>query len=139
MKKLVIFCIVAAMFAACGGGSPVDKAISDMEKAFAKYEKNKGNLTADDWANLEKEVEEPLKVLNDAAESGKLGVMQQLKITAAIVKWAAVAMEAGFLEIEKETGINRENWGEELEKAIKEATQEIEKAAEGIEKAAEKE
>jgi RNAse (barnase) inhibitor barstar len=126
------------MFVACGGGSPVDKAIADMEKAFVKYEKNKGNMTEADWDNLSKEVEEPMRILNEAAESGKLGVMQTLKITATIVKWAAVAMEAGFQELEKSTGIDRENWGEELEKAAQELTKELEKAAGEIEKEAEK-
>jgi len=39
-------------------------------------------------------------------------------------------MEAGFSEIEKQTGINREEWSNEIEKAAKE----LEKALEGLEK-----
>ena len=133
MKRIIIVGIIAAIICAgCGGSSSVDKAISQVEKALEKVEKNKGNMTQSDWQSLEKEVEEPLQVIADALEKNKVGVMDKLKVVTLVAKWSAVVMEAGFTEIEKETGINRENLGAELEKAAKE----LEKAAEGIEKAA---
>ena len=102
-----------------------------MEKVIQKVEKNKGKMTENDWHNLEKEAEEPLRVLEDALEKNKIGAIQKVKLIALTAKWATVMMEAGFTEIEKATGVNRENWQTELEKA----TQEIEKAAQEIEKA----
>ena len=118
------------MFAGCGGKSSVDKAVSQVEKAIEKVEKNKGKMTEADWQNLEKEVEAPLQIIANALETNKVGVVQRVKVMTLVTKWAAVAMEAGFTEIEKQTGIDRENWGNELEKA----TKELEKALEGIEK-----
>jgi len=87
-------------------------------------------MTEADWKALEKEVEEPLQVIAKALEENKVGVMERIKVIALVGKWAAVAMEAGFTEIEKETGVKREEWGNELEKAAKE----IEKAAKELEK-----
>jgi len=133
MKRIVIISIIAVFFVGCGGGSSsnLDKSISQVEKALEKVEKNKGQMTVDDWNNLEKELEEPLKVISDALDSDKVGVMAKMKIVAVAAKWAAVLAEAGAKEIEKQTGITRENWGNELEKVVKElekATDELEKA-----------
>jgi len=132
MKRIIIIGIIAAICAGCGGSSPVDKAINQVEKALAKAEKNKGNMTEADWKSLEKEVEEPLQVIANALENNKVGVMERIKVMTLVAKWTAVAMEVGFTEIEKSTGIDRENWGNELEKAAKE----LEKAAGEFEKIA---
>ena len=133
MKKFIIACIVVAICTACGGSS-VDKAISQIEKALEKVEKNKGKMTEDDWRALEKEVEEPLKVISDALDNDKVGVIGKVKILAVTAKWATVLAEAGLKEIEKQTGVAMENWGSELEKAAKEleesgALKELEEAA----------
>ena len=133
MKKLFIACIIVAICTACGGSS-VDKAISQVEKALEKVEKNKGKMTEDDWRALEKEVEEPLKVISDALDNDKVGVIGKVKILAVTAKWATVLAEAGVQEIEKQTGVAMENWGTELEKAAKEleesgALKELEQAA----------
>ena len=130
MKRLIIISIVALLFAGCGGSSSIDKAISQVEKALEKVEKNKGNMTESDWQNLEKEMEEPLQVIANALETNKVGMVQRVKVMTLVAKWTAVAMEAGFTEIEKQTGIDRENWGNELEKA----TKDLEKALEEVEK-----
>ena len=87
-------------------------------------------MTEADWKNLEKEVEEPLQVIANALENNKVGVMERIKVMTLVTKWTAVLMEAGFTEIEKSTGIDRENWSNELEKAAKE----LEKAAGELEK-----
>ena len=135
MKKIIIIGIIATMFAGCGGGaSSLDKSISQVEKALEKVEKNKGKMTEDDWRLLEKELEEPLKVISDALESDKVGVIAKVKIVALAAKWTAALTEAGVSEIEKQTGINRDNWGTELENLAKE----LEKASSELEKAAEK-
>ena len=148
MKKLIIFSIIVAICTACGGGSSVDKAISQVEKALEKVEKNKGKMTEEDWHALEKEVEEPLKVIADALENDKVGVVGKMKIIAVSAKWATALAEEGARELERRTGVERENWGSELEKAAKElensglgkelekAAQELAKAAQELEKAA---
>ena len=131
MKKIIIIGIITAIFAGCGGTSSVDRAITQVEKALEKVEKNKGNMTEADWRSLEQEVEESLQVIANAIESNKVGMMERLKLMTLAAKWATVTMEVGLSEIEKQTGIDRENWGDELEKAAKE----IEKAAQELEKA----
>jgi len=123
----MIIGIIAAMFAGCGGSS-LDQAINQVEKALAKVEKNKGNMTEADWKTLEREVEEPLKVIAHALETNKVGVMERIKVMTLVAKWATVALEAGFTEIEKQTGIHRDEWSNEIEKS----TRELEKALEGI-------
>jgi len=120
MKKVIIVCIIAAFFVACGGSSSLDNAINQVEKAIEKFEKNKGNFTETDWQTLEKEVEKPLETIKNALESGKVGAIQKVKLITLTAKWASVVMEVGFTEIEKQTGIDREDWNEELEKIIKE-------------------
>lgn len=137
MKRLVVIGAIVAIFVGCGGSSSIDKAVGQIEKAIEKVEKNKGKMTENDWHNLEKEVEEPLKILADALEKDKVGAIQKLKLMTLTAKWATVVIAAGVTEIEKSTGINRENWETELEKAAQElekAAQEIEKAAQGVEK-----
>ena len=131
MKNLIITCIVVALFSSCGGSS-VDKSISQVEKALAKVEKNKGKMTEADWHNLEKEVEAPLKVIAEALESDKIGMVGKMKLVAITAKWAAVLAEAGLSELEKRTGIERENLGSELEKAVQEFGKELEKATQGL-------
>ena len=130
MKKIIIIGIIAAICAGCGGSSPINKAISQVEKALEKVEKNKGNMTESDWQNLEKEVEEPLQVIANALESNKVGMVERIKLMALVGKWATVAMEAGFTEIEKQTGVKRDEWNNELEKAAKE----LEKVANDLDK-----
>ena len=142
MKKLIITGIIVVLFASCGGGSStVDKSISQIEKALQKVEKNKGKMTESDWRNLEKEVEEPLKAITDAMDKNKVGIMGKMKIVAVTAKWAAVLAEAGISEFANKTGIERENFGKELEKVVKELenntgdlNKELEKAAKELEK-----
>ena len=133
MKKLIIIGIIAAICTACGGSSSVNKAISQVEKALVKVEKNKGKMTEADWRSLEKEVEAPLKVIAEALENEKVGVVGKVKILAVTAKWATVLAEAGLSELERRTGIERENWASELEKATTEFTNQLEQAAKEFE------
>ena len=132
MKKVLIVCIIVAVCAACGG-SQVDKAISQVEKALEKVEKNKGKMTEDDWRALEKEVEAPLKVISDALDDDKVGVIGKVKILAVTAKWATVLAEAGMSELEKRTGVERENWAGEIERATQEAGSQLEQAVKEFE------
>ena len=116
MKKLIVAGIIVALFVACGGSNSVDKAISRVEKAVEKVEKNKGNMTESDWESLTKELEEPLKVISDALEKDKVGLMTKMKIIAVSAKWAAVLGQAGLNELGKQMV----EAGKELEKATKE-------------------
>ena len=132
MKKLIITGIIVALFAACGGSS-VDKSISKVEKAIEKVEKNKGEMTEADWEALAKEVEEPLKVISDALEKDKVGLVTKMKIVAVSAKWAAVIGQAGL----KELGRQMVEAGKELEKAKQElddsgALKELEKAVQEL-------
>jgi hypothetical protein len=137
MKKILILCMMVVLLVACGG-SPVDKAISQVEKAIAKVEKNKGNMTDEDWKTLEKEVEAPLKVISEALDDDKVGVVGKMKIVAVTAKWATIMSEAAARELEKRTGIAMEELKPELEKAAKELEEsgiatELEKAAKQLE------
>jgi len=99
MKKLIFVGImIAAMCAGCSSSSPVDKAITQIEKALEQVEKNKGNMTEEDWQNLAKEVEEPLQVIQDALEADQTSAMDK-KIMALMAKWVVVVSEAGFAEL----------------------------------------
>jgi prefoldin subunit 5 len=138
MKKLFIAVFIVALCAACGGSSSVDKAISKVEKALEKVEKNKGKMTEEDWRNLEKEVEEPLKALVEALEKEEVGIVGKMKIVAVTAKWATVLAEAGARELEKKTGVGLENLGKELEKELDKAGKELEKSGSSLEKELEK-
>ncbi|MCL2502802.1 MAG: hypothetical protein FWE99_06695 [Bacteroidales bacterium] len=132
MKKMkfITMLIIAMICVSCSGSSSVNKAITQVEKALEKVEKNKGNMSESDWKNIEKEMEGPLQVIAHALESNEVGMMERIKLMAVAAKWATVAMEAGFAEIEKQTGVHREELGNELEKAVRE----IEKAAQELER-----
>jgi len=133
MKKLIVIGLIVAICTACGGGSSVDKAISQVEKALENVEKNKGKMTEDDWKNLEKEVEAPLKVISEALDNDKVGIVGKMKILAVSAKWATALTEAGVRELERRTGIERENLAGEIEKASKELSSELEKVAKELE------
>jgi len=134
MKRFIIIGIIVAICAGCGGGgSSLDKSVNQVEKALEKVEKNKGKMSEDDWKNLEKELEEPLQVIANALESDKVGVLAKVKIVALAARWATALAEAGISEIEKQTGVDRNNWEAELEKVAKE----LEKAGSELEKAVE--
>ncbi len=117
---LSMIILAAFVFAGCVGKSEIDKALEQMDKVIAKVEKNKGNMTQADWQALEREAEAPLAVLNKAAEEDKIGPIQKLKIVTISAKWATILIDAGFSEIEKQTGIDRKDFGKELEKAAEE-------------------
>ena len=87
---------IAITFSAvsCGKGSSVDAALSQIEKAMNKVEKNKTSMTEADWQALNDELEGPANVLSAALESDKVGVMKKLKISAAMLRYAAVVGEA---------------------------------------------
>jgi len=111
----------------------INKAITQVERTLEKAEKNKGNMTEADWQNLEKELEEPLQVIANALESNKVSMMERVKLMTVATKWATLAMEVGLAELEKQTGVDREEWGNELEKALEGIDiGELQKALEGI-------
>jgi len=133
MKKLIVSVMIVALFAACGGSSSVDKAISKVEKAVEKVEKNKGNMSQADWEALSKELEEPLKVIADALEKDNVGLMTKMKIVAVSAKWAAAISQVGLNEL----GRQMVEAGKELEKAKQElddsgALKELEKAVQEL-------
>ncbi|MCL2728020.1 MAG: hypothetical protein FWD56_06530 [Bacteroidales bacterium] len=130
MKKIIITGIIAALFlVGCGGGSQstVDGAISKLEKALDKVDKNKGSMTPEAWQALEAEMEEPLKIINAALENNELGMMGALKVIGLVGRWAVVAMEYGVGQLEQEvSGYDWENLGKEIEKSVDEFSKAIE-------------
>ena len=139
MRKFIIISIIAALIAGCGA-SQLDTAISKVEKAIEKVEKNKGNMTAEEWEALGKELEQPLQVIGEAIESDKVGTVKKLKLIALAGKWSTVLMTAGFKHLGKELGVDVENpedleqLGKEFEKFANEYSEEINKAVEELEK-----
>ena len=103
---VVLACMTSILLIVACAKSPVDKAMEKIDKSIEKVEKNKDKMTKKDFEVLDKEMEEPLKVLNDA-------------------KWAAVLVSAGFKVV-----------GDELGKELKESGvtgEDVKKALEGVE------
>lgn len=101
MKKKFRISILAIaigfLTVSCGGkGSSVDAALSQIEKAMQKVEKNKTSMTEADWQALSDELEQPAKMLSDALESNDVGALKKLKISAVMLRYAAVVSEAAF-------------------------------------------
>ena len=95
--KIIIVAIVLAFVAvSCGKGSSIDAALSQMEKAMDKVEKNKTSMTTADWQALNEELEQPAKILNDALESDQVGALKKIKISAVVLRYAMVAGEAAM-------------------------------------------
>ena len=115
MKRLVIVFVIAALFACCSS-SPLDMAISKVEKTIEKVEKNKSNLSEADWQALNTELEEPLRIINEGMEQDNVGAMKKIRLFTVAARWAALLMEAGVFEIENITS----DWEKELEKVGKE-------------------
>ena len=150
LKIFIAASAVVFMVASCGGkGASVDAALSQIEKAMDKVEKNKTSMTEADWQAFSEELEGPVKILNEALESDRVGALKKLKITAVMLRYAAVVGEAAFHtaaeELQKTIPIG-EQFADSLSAAtnelqealgsdeMKEAMQEAQKALEGLQK-----
>ena len=127
MRKffVVLACMTSILLIVACAKSPVDKAMEKIDKSIEKVEKNKDKMTKKDFEALDKEMEEPLKVLNDALENDEVGALDKLKIVGKVTKWAAVLVSAGFKVV-----------GDELGKELKESGvtgEDVKKALEGVE------
>ena len=94
----IIIVVMATVFVAvsCSKSSSVDTALSQIEKAMDKVEKNKTSMTEADWEALSEELEQPAKVLNDALENDQVGALKKLKISAVMLRYVAVISEAAL-------------------------------------------
>ena len=122
---VVLACMTSILLIVACAKSPVDKAMEKIDKSIEKVEKNKDKMTKKDFEALDKEMEEPLKVLNDALENDEVGALDKLKIVGKVTKWAAVLVSAGFKVV-----------GDELGKELKESGvtgEDVKKALEGVE------
>lgn len=122
---VVLACMTSILLIVACAKSPVDKAMEKIDKSIEKVEKNKDKMTKKDFEALDKEMEEPLKVLNDALENDEVGALDKLKIVGKVTKWAAVLVCAGFKVV-----------GDELGKELKESGvtgEDVKKALEGVE------
>ena len=137
-KSIVAFALLAVMMMAvsCGGGSSssVNSAISQMEKAIDKVEKNKASMTEADWKALEAELEEPAAILEAALESNSVGAMDKLKITAISLRYVAILSEAALSTINDSLSVFNEQLQEQLNSdEMKDALKELEKGAKELE------
>lgn len=136
MKKILVIlaCMASIILIVACAKSRVDKALDKIDKSIKKVEKSKDKMTKADFEALDKEMEEPLKVLNDALEDDEVGALDKLKIVGKVTKWAAVLVSAGFKTATDEIGKELKEsgvTGDDLKKAFKEvetAGGEIEKA-----------
>ena len=96
--KIIIMAIAIVFVAvSCGGrGSSIDAALSQIEKTMNKVEKNKTSMTEAEWQALNDELEQPAKILSDALESNQVGALKKIKISAVLLRYAAVVGEAAF-------------------------------------------
>ena len=93
MKKTIValMCIVSLVIMTACGGSPVDKSLKKIDTAIEKLEKaNK----------IGKDLEEPLKVLNEALENDEIGGVTKLKIVAKVSKLSILAISAGLKDLD---------------------------------------
>ena len=101
---IYLACMTSILLIVACAKSPVDKAMEKIDKSIEKVEKNKDKMTKKDFEALDKEMEEPLKVLNDALENDEVGALDKLKIVGKVTKWAAVLVSAGFKVVGDELG-----------------------------------
>ena len=94
MKKIVfllLFAFAIITIISCGRQNEGKKALAEMERIVEKAETEKNELTADEWKELAASFEENEKIANKAAETGKLGVADRMKLVALTARWAAMA------------------------------------------------
>ena len=133
---LVLFTVMM-MAISCGGGgnSSVNAAISQMEKAIDRVEKNKTAMTEADWKALEAELKEPAAILEAALENNSVGMMEKLKITAVSLRYMTVLSEAALNTVNDSLSVINEQLQEQLNSdEMKEALKELEKGAKELEK-----
>ena len=95
--KIIIAVIAMALITvSCGKGSSIDAALSQIEKAMDKVEKNKTSMTEADWEALHEELEQSAKVLAEALESNQVGVVKKAKISMVMMRYVAVIGEAAM-------------------------------------------
>ncbi len=90
MKKIIyllLFALTATMIVSCAKNEG-EKALAEMEKITETAEKNKDKLTREEWKKLAIRFEENEKIANEAAEAGKIGVTDRIKLIAITTRWA---------------------------------------------------
>lgn len=106
MKKTIValMCIVSLIImTACGGGSPVDKALKKIDTSIEKLEKaqKKGDkLSKEDLDKIGKDLEEPLEVLNKAWDKNEISGLTKIKIIAKVSKLSLLAISAGLKDLD---------------------------------------
>ncbi len=106
LMYLLLFAFAMTMSISCGKNEGKN-AITEMERIVEKAEKEKDNLTADEWKELAASFEENEKIINEAAAKGKLGVTDRMKLIALTARWAgaygtSAMMDDVFERLEKE-------------------------------------
>lgn len=93
MKKIMFILLSAfaiTTLISCGQNEG-KKALYEMERIVEKAEKEKDKLSADEWEKLTISFQENEDIANKAAETGKLGVGDKMKLVSLSARWAAAA------------------------------------------------
>jgi len=143
-KFVVMAMAIVFVATSCGKSSSVDAALSQIEKAMEKVEKNKTSMTEADWKALEAELEQPGKVLSEALESSQVGALKKIKITATMMRYAALLSEAALhtMTVQIEEAHLTDSIAAATEKLqevlggdeMKQAMEELQKASEELQK-----
>lgn len=90
MKKIIyllFFALTVTMIVSCAKNEG-QKALAEMEKITETAEKNKDKLTREEWKELAVRFTENEKIANEAAETGKIGIADRVKLIAITARWA---------------------------------------------------
>lgn len=94
MKKIIYLLVTVlaiSLLVSCGQNE-AKQALREMEKIVEKAEKEKNNLSKEEWKELAVEFAEYAKIANKGAEENKLGTKDKVKIATLSARFAAVSV-----------------------------------------------
>lgn len=126
MKRIItmiLTIIIASALAVSCGRSRSKDVVKEFRKLVETVEKEKGDLTAEEWRDVAADFEERFAELGiEDINEEDFSVMQKIELTALVVRWQAVMVESmpSLLEsaIKEETGMSSEEIGEAVEKEL---------------------
>jgi|GEM_PF-6056317 hypothetical protein len=106
MKKAefsILITVLLFVAVSCGKNT-VSRALTETEKIVSEAEKKKNTLTAEEWGEMNKKMEDQMRIINQALEDNHLKLTDRLKFLEIVARWTTVATEIGMKEIETHTG-----------------------------------
>ena len=119
---IISIILTAGLLMSCGQSKSKD-VVKEFRKLVESVEKQKGELTAEEWRDVAADFEQRFEKLGiDEINEEDFSVMQKIELTALVVRWQAAMVESmpALLEsaIEEETGMTSEEIGEAVEKEL---------------------